>query len=601
MAELRFDVLEFLKSILESPRRSPMKRSFLFLLSITILIPTFALALDTSTRKVSPVMTWGTGDLATFDAEWLHFKCVEGMNPQLMGDVLIDAGRDMVALNSILTVATDLRRTFPGSRDEFRDMKARGERAAKVTGPDLSLWYDMRVAGGPAVLASVINDLNALAEIEIAHPAPICEPAAIIGGALPLPAPDFSGQQDYLYATPVGLDAPAAWATPGGRGAAMKFIDVELGWVLGHEEFNPATHFYQGGAAMDPGYYDHGTAVMGEVVGMDNGSGITGFAEDAQWGVVAITESEWPNVPHYFQEAVDNLNAGDVWLIELQMYPSGFGATPMEWLQVNYDVIWTGCWAEGVVCIEAGANGSQNLDAPAWNGVFDRTLRDSGAIMVGAGTPTGRVAEYFTNYGSRMDAHAWGSSIVTTGYGDLYNGGNLQTEYTAQFGGTSGASPMVTGAALCLQGIAKSAYGNPLNPDALRTLINSTGIAHLDPSREIGPRPDLGAAVDALLSGTPVQDLPVAGGLRVLSAKSPFQHCTEIRFQQARSGEAKLTVFDTMGRRVRKIQSESASSGTQSIYWDGHNSAGRPLSSGIYLYRIEAGGETANGRLVMIR
>ena len=33
--------------------------------------------------------------------------------------------------------------------------------------------------------------------------------------------------------------------------------------------------------------------------------------------------------------------------------------------------------------------------------------------------------------------------IVTTGYGDLYNGGTFQTRYTAGFGGTSGASPML--------------------------------------------------------------------------------------------------------------------------------------------------------------
>ncbi len=31
------------------------------------------------------------------------------------------------------------------------------------------------------------------------------------------------------------------------------------------------------------------------------------------------------------------------------------------------------------------------------------------------------------------------------------------------------------------------------------------------------------------------------------------------------------------------------------------DSAGHSLSSGVYLYKIEAGSETANGRLVLIR
>ena len=188
------------------------------------------------------------------------------------------------------------------------------------------------------------------------------------------------------------------------------------------------------------------------------------------------------------------------------MYPPETNeATPMEYVQVNYDVIWTGVFSRGVVCVEAGANGSQDLDAGIWNGIFDRTVRDSGAIMVGAGTPTGRVAEWFTNYGSRMDVHAWGSEIVTSGYGDLYNGGSLQTEYTSDFGGTSGVSPMIVGSSLCLQGIARANLFRVLEPLELRSILHDTGIDHLDPSREIGPRPDLSEAAEMVLSlGSPV-------------------------------------------------------------------------------------------------
>ena len=80
---------------------------------------------------------------------------------------------------------------------------------------------------------------------------------------------------------------------------------------------------------------------------MNDGGGVIGVASDANWGVGAITVGEWPDVPHYFQEAIDNLNAGDVWLIELQMYPPGRDATPMEWLQGHYYVIWTGRRAQG--------------------------------------------------------------------------------------------------------------------------------------------------------------------------------------------------------------------------------------------------------------
>ncbi|MDY0109369.1 MAG: S8 family serine peptidase [Candidatus Krumholzibacteria bacterium] len=578
-------------------------------LAIVLLAAASAAALDTTTRAVGPVLDWSETALVRFDPAWLHVKFVEGMDVALSDGRFVASGKqDLADLNAVLAGARTVRRTFAGDPALYRAWKARGEAASGRTGPDLSLWYDVELPGGRANLAGVLNALLALPEVEIAHPAPECEPAVMRSGSTdrqpdpsnPLPTPDFTSQQQYLYDTPAGLDAPSAWAAPGGRGAGMRFIDVELDWTWDHEDFDPFRQFYLSGGG-EVGYADHGTAVLGEIIGMNNSFGVTGFAGDAEWGTVGITVAEWPEVSHYFLQTIRALRPGDVWLIELQMYPPGRDATPMEWLQTNFDVIWTGCWALDVVCIEAGANGSQNLDAIHWNGVFDRSVRDSGAIMVGAGTPYGRVAEWFTNYGSRMDVHAWGSDIVTTGYGDLYNGGAARTSYTNSFGGTSGASPMVTGAALCLQGIAKAQRGQPLTPSDLRQLLRTTAIPHLDPIKDIGPRPDLGAAVDVLLSSTPVLDAANVSGLQVLGAVSPFGGETQIRFRQPASGPARLEIFDVAGRRVRTVAVPAAAAGERHVHWDGRNTGGAAVSSGVYFYRLEAGRETATGRLVKVR
>ncbi len=492
-----------------------MKRMLLAVVTLLLLLPGFAWALDTETRVVSPVRLWNEADLATFHDGWLYVKFVEGSDVLLRdGRFSDDSGLQLQAVNGLLEIkhAAEIRPTFKDDRARFRRLKAVGEAKSGVTGPDLSLWFTLQVPGDKAALAATLNALNADPAVEIAHPAPKVELATVMPDrpakaavAAPGGTPDFTGEQDYLYDTPVGLNAPSAWSIPGGKGAGMKFIDVELSWVEDHEDFTADNHFYLGGEPEEPGYGDHGTAVLGEVVGTHNSYGVDGFAPDVDFGMVAIDLDLYPDTAPYFQEAVDNLDAGDVWLIELQMYPPGRDATPMEYVQVNYDVIWTGTFSRGVVCVEAGANGSQDLDASHWSGIFDRTMRDSGAIMVGAGTPTGRVAEYFTNYGTRMDVNAWGSSIYTCGYGDAYNGGTLQTEYTASFGGTSGASPMIVGSSLCLQGIAKANLLRVLDPLELRGVLHDTGTEHLDPSREIGPRPDLDEAAEMVLSlGSPV-------------------------------------------------------------------------------------------------
>lgn len=576
-----------------------------------------ARGMDAVSRPVSPIHHWTAGDLERFVPDWLHVKFVEGSDVRLAGRAFEDpSGRDLTASRSVLASADigTMRRTFPGDRETHRARKAAGERRAGVLGPDLSLWFDLQVSGGPAELARVINALNACPEVEICHPAPIAEPARILGAADPavvpiraIPAaqgdrtPDYSHIQGYLYDAPFGLEAPSAWALPGGKGRSMKFIDVELAWTPDHEDFEHRNFFYEGGSPyQDPNYEPHGTAVLGEVIGRHNGEGIDGFAPDVRYGVVAITVSEWPFVPHRFAEAITALDPGDVWLIELQMYPPGMSATPMEWLQVNFDIIWTGVFSYEVVCVEAGANGSQNLDHPDWNGVFDRNIRDSGAIMVAAGRPNVLTAEPFTNYGSRMDAHAWGSSIVTTGYGDLYNGGTLQTRYTYQFGGTSGASPMITGAALCLQGISRAHGLGVMDPITLRSLITDTGTPHTDPTKEIGPRGNLAAAIDALLSQSSAPGIAIAP-VSLLISPNPTSGPGEVRFHMPLPGSARLSVFDLQGRFVRSIPGPGLPAGDARLHWDGLDQSGRQVQSGIYFLRLDGPMTRGGGRVQVLR
>jgi hypothetical protein len=289
-------------------------------------------------------------------------------------------------------------------------------------------------------------------------------------------------------------------------------------------------------------------------------------------------------------------------VIEVQMFrPGEDHGIPMEYLQSNYDAIWHSVWALSTVCVEAAGNGSWNLDDPTFGGLFDRDVRDSGAIMVAAGTPTGRVAEWFTNYGSRIDTHAWGSQIVTTGYGDLYDDGTPQTRYTEGFGGTSGASPMVAGASLCLQGIAKANLGYPLDPIQLRALITDTGIDHLDPTKEIGPRPDLGAASAAVLALVAApEDGPSAA--RLMSGfPNPFRAEAEIRFNLQSSEEVRVAIFDVSGRRLRTLFDGPIQAGDRRLIWDGRDETGRSLDSGVYFYRIVSESLKEAGRLQKIR
>jgi len=130
----------------------------------------------------------------------------------------------------------------------------------------------------------------------------------------------------------------------------------------------------------------------------------------------------------------------------------------------------------------------------------DRRHRDSGAILVGAGGPprdgfADRVRLEFSNYGSRVDVQGWGRKVATLDYGDLQACAGDHRHYTGEFSGTSSASPIVAGAAVILEGVARE-RGRVLGPTELRALLRRTGTPQAgDTSRAIGPRPDLARAI----------------------------------------------------------------------------------------------------------
>jgi hypothetical protein len=140
-------------------------------------------------------------------------------------------------------------------------------------------------------------------------------------------------------------------------------------------------------------------------------------------------------------------------------------------------------------------------------------MRDSGAILVGAGVPPpythantwgpDRSRHDFSNYGSAVDAQGWGREVTTTGYGDLQGGTNANAWYTDFFAGTSSASAMLAGVIGCMQGVARVA-GSLRTPSQARSLLRATGSPQQDnlpqfpATQRIGNRPDLRQLLGAL-------------------------------------------------------------------------------------------------------
>jgi subtilisin family serine protease len=288
----------------------------------------------------------------------------------------------------------------------------------------------------------------------------------------------------------VGIDVQAGWDLhPDARGLPDYWIvDVEQGWNVDHEDLDVDFEDVLNGP-YDGEKRDHGTSVLGELGACDTDTdyGMIGIVPGTQMKMV-----DWnlePTIAEAFDIAASHLAPGEIYLIEIQT-TVGTRIVPMEYYQAEFDAI-SAHTARGVVVVEAGANGTQDLDDPFFEGRFDRNQRDSGAILVGAGTPTTHSPEWFTNYGSRIDCQGYGSSVWTLGYGDLWSSG-IDQYYTDTFSGTSSASPIVTGAAAITQLLSRALNGRTLTSIEIRDLLSTYGTPQGEPlSKHIGPLPDL--------------------------------------------------------------------------------------------------------------
>jgi len=82
---------------------------------------------------------------------------------------------------------------------------------------------------------------------------------------------------------------------------------------------------------------------------------------------------------------------------------------------------------------------------------------------------------------------------------------------------------------------------------------------------------------------------------------NPFNESTTLRYEIPDLSSVRLEIFDIMGRRVRTLVDGVGTAGAASATWDGDDTAGRSLSSGTYLARLEVGGYVLTRTMVLAR
>jgi hypothetical protein len=82
---------------------------------------------------------------------------------------------------------------------------------------------------------------------------------------------------------------------------------------------------------------------------------------------------------------------------------------------------------------------------------------------------------------------------------------------------------------------------------------------------------------------------------------NPFNPTTKIRFTNDRSSNVSVNVFSLKGEKVITLMNGPANSGTYDVTWDGKNSNGRVVPTGMYLYNVESDGRRLQGKMLFLK
>ena len=341
--------------------------------------------------------------------------------------------------------------------------------------PEKRKYLDLHFPPGADVTA-IVQQLNELPEVERA----VAMPTAIPPNAVP--TDPLIGTTDQVSADPgTGLEnewyifrcaADQAW--PNTSGVNVVIADIDFGFLVSHQDLvanldmSRAYNSVDGSANVSfGGDIDHGTGVLGLAAAAANGVGMAGFAYAATLWPIQANGGAGASLPgDAFANAIDWVSSQDTGgkrlVINLEVQTGNFGNYEMV-PAVNLAI--RNAIAKGItVCVAAG-----NGDKDAGVGDDGVAIPPTGSILVGATQydPAQNIRASFSNFGSRIVVSAPGDSdhdlTCSTSSDDAYRNG---------FGGTSGATPKVSGT------VALMLEANPsLTPAAVQQILVSTGSA----------------------------------------------------------------------------------------------------------------------------
>jgi hypothetical protein len=99
---------------------------------------------------------------------------------------------------------------------------------------------------------------------------------------------------------------------------------------------------------------------------------------------------------------------------------------------------------------------------------------------------------------------------------------------------------------------------------------------------------------------TDAGDMPLATALHQ-NYPNPFNGHTTISYSLEKPEHVSVRIYDTAGRLVRTLENRDRAAGSYQVVWNGRDNASRPVASGLYFMRMNAGTYGESRKIVYLR
>jgi hypothetical protein len=161
--------------------------------------------------------------------------------------------------------------------------------------------------------------------------------------------------------------------------------------------------------------------------------------------------------------------------------------------------------------------------------------------------------------------------------------------------GSTGFSARITpGITFNAVGVLYGITGSGTQVNELIRIDTATGVGTLIASTGVTGLNSLALRTDSLSTGVEEQTSEIPGSyILEQNYPNPFNPTTQIRYGIPRQSNVSITIYNVVGQEVARLFEGEQEAGFHMITWNGTNRAGAPVSSGVYLCKLEA--EVSNG------